>query len=289
MPPIAMPTLARASAGASLTPSPIIATAWWRGLQLGDDPHLVLGQQVAMVLVHAGPAARSSPTVWSLSPESTASGAPQTAQCAHTIAAEVGRTGRSRRRPQAPPQRTIIAVFASSANGRGARAPPAAAQAEAGEQLRGAHLDRAPPWVATSPLPRWFTICSAGANAGVAPRPRARPPARAVAQRFSAVAAGPAARRRRARDGTRRRSPRSGRGSACRSCRTRRADAPQRLDEPPALEQDAVAGGVRDRGQDRRGRGDDERARRRHHQAASLRGRTTPSTPGAAAAAAGTA
>ena len=58
-PPIAMPTVACASAGASFTPSPTIATCPCCAQQLADGGDLVLRQQLGPDLVHADLAARS--------------------------------------------------------------------------------------------------------------------------------------------------------------------------------------------------------------------------------------
>ena len=55
--PMAMPTSARASAGASLTPSPTIATGQAACLQLGDRLVLVLGEHLGEHLVDAEVAA----------------------------------------------------------------------------------------------------------------------------------------------------------------------------------------------------------------------------------------
>ena len=55
--PIATPMSACLSAGASFTPSPVIATTWPSRLQRADQPQLVLGRDAGEHVVAAGEAA----------------------------------------------------------------------------------------------------------------------------------------------------------------------------------------------------------------------------------------
>jgi hypothetical protein len=91
MPPMAMPTLARARAGASLTPSPIIAVAPWRCSSSPMTRTLSSGSSLpcSSSMPVWAPIAR---TVCSLSPESSARRCTPAARRSRITAAAPGRT-----------------------------------------------------------------------------------------------------------------------------------------------------------------------------------------------------
>ena len=278
MPPIAIPTLARASAGASLTPSPIIATAPCVLLELGDHAHLVLGQQPTVLFVHARPARDRLDRVLVVPREHRE---PPDAQRAQRDGSWPPRSAAPGPRPRSRPT--------PRRSGRSSRSwrPPANAStlaiaaarrrdAQRREQLRRAHLDRPARVGRDETLAQVVHHLLGGRERRCARASAARTTACAsgCGERFSAAAANASS------SFSVRALDRHDVGHLEAAVRERarlverdHADAAQRLDEPAALEQDAVARGVGDRRQDRSRASRSPARRARRPRAASSRGR----------------
>ena len=220
-----MPTSAWASAGASLTPSPTIATLRPCGLQLGDLGRLVGRQHLGEHLVDADLGARSARR--SRGCRRSASRGGRRAPSARRPPRRPSRVARRRSRsaPAARPSigdlndRASLAreLVGALARGRRARRPRARAGARCRSRRAG------PSTVAIAPWPG--TASNDSARGGSRPRVLGRLDDRlgervlalALDRRRRAAAARPRRRRRRSRS----RRPRARRGSACRSCRAR--------------------------------------------------------------------
>ena len=186
---MATPMSAAFSAGASLTPSPVMATTWPRALQRLDDAHLVLGR-------HAGEHARCArPASASAASSSASSSAP----LMHLAA----------RRPSSRAMAAAVALWspviiltsmpacwqtamASFASGRGGSMMPTSAEEGPGRRPRPSDRrpgrSRAPGWSAAA------TASTRSASLGHArrsrPRTRRVPPRRAALARRRRPAAG---------------------------------------------------------------------------------------------------
>ena len=135
---MAMPTSAAASAGASLTPSPAIATTRPSRLQLCDHRALLLGQHLGLDLGDAEPRARPPRAVVRLSPVSMTTRMPSRAQRLQRRRRRrldrIGDREQRRRACRRPPRRSTVAP---SPRSRSASASSAAVSiAELAEEAR---------------------------------------------------------------------------------------------------------------------------------------------------------
>ena len=295
IPPIAMPTVARASAGASLTPSPTMATAPCSRLELGRRRRTLSSGSSA-------PWYSSTPRCAARSPRPCARCRPRAAPSRGRRARLSSRDHRRRGRAHlvgggdhAPALAAGAPASRSAPRGSSARPRSSAAGGTATpssrEQLRRADLDRSRRRrCATRPLPRCEVSWSAGSTSSAARLGRAH---HRLGERMLRALLG-ARRPAPATSALGAPSQRDDVGDLEAPARERaglverhRLHPPERLDEAAALEQHAVARRVRDRREDG-GRASRSRARTaRRRRAASSRGRTTRANVDARAATAG--